>query len=702
MSAHEASREMRAAPSPRDERELGLFVIWEKGRQHERRILADLETRFTILEVHETRWASSATNNFARFYADIAVRGVYHVLSKGAGPFLAVTLVDASPRLEHRQTARGRRLVNARFFDAKQSYRKLRGAELGVHCSETRQELVRDLMLLLGVSADRYLVETTVPWHGYVEQQCRDLVGAQGWSTWEELFLVLNHTIDYAVLEYPPAWRAPNGPRLVLLTDDGRALCRIANARSTRRAELSGGAVTLEVAGKRARPTVRFPGDGCYDPRWYRHVLASRTLDERGFYTPPAADRFWMVAYDALARGGDYSADRARDLALHARSLGSCEACTDARAARVLLDRFVRARGYTHTRPLDPAAQLDTGTAHRGRRGTLLRAWRRRARAAALPMLDAAMEGYSSARDALLLHAPWVRSLKKRWLAKLGSSPVRALRSSVLFVRGLAFAGRRFVCPCCGWQVRAFVGRWGWGWGAQAASYCPRCNAKARHRRLWLYLDSEFLADGAWHTGTRGALWLLDVAPWPALARRVRSCRRLNYVGIDLAARGPHVSVRGNVTALPFADARFDIVVCQHVLEHVQDDARALAELFRVTVPGGHVLVSVPIRLDRPTHEDPSVVTPQDRERAFGERSHVRYYGHDLAERLAAAGFRVALDRADSIPEHVRERHGLRTDEHVFHCRRPEVRELETAQPARAGRARRSRERAAESTQTLH
>jgi hypothetical protein len=425
VAAPEVSRETRATPPARGERELGLFVIWEKGRPHERRLLVDLASRFELLEVYKMCWASRAKDNFARFYADIAVRGVYHVLSKGAGPFLVITVADPSPRLEHRQTARGHRLVNARFFDAKQCYRSWEGAELAVHCSETRQELLRDLKLLLGVSADRYLLDTTASWQGDIKRRRCDLVGADGWSSWQELFAVLNHAIDYAVLEYPSPWRGGNAPRLALLTDDGRALCRILNARSTRRAELHGGAVTLEVAGERVRPTIRFPGDGCYDARWYRHVLASRVLDERGYYTPPAEDCFWMLAYDALVRRDRYSEDCARHLAQHARSLGASEVFADATAARALLDRFMREHGYEHTRPLDPAERLEIG-AKPG-------AWRRRARAAALPALDAAVEAYGRVRDALLLRAPWARSLKRvsRAVRTLLRGPARSRSTQV-------------------------------------------------------------------------------------------------------------------------------------------------------------------------------------------------------------------------------------------------------------------------------
>ena len=97
----------------------GLFVLWEKSRRVEDRILEDLEQRFELLHAYEVRWTPARVPaNFQRFYSDLDVRGVDHVLNKGAGPFLAVTLVDHEPAVEPRMTARGRRLVNARFLEA--------------------------------------------------------------------------------------------------------------------------------------------------------------------------------------------------------------------------------------------------------------------------------------------------------------------------------------------------------------------------------------------------------------------------------------------------------------------------------------------------------------------------------------------------------------------------------------------------------
>jgi SAM-dependent methyltransferase len=241
--------------------------------------------------------------------------------------------------------------------------------------------------------------------------------------------------------------------------------------------------------------------------------------------------------------------------------------------------------------------------------------------------------------------------------------PVRfTVRRLGLVARGVLYLGRRYRCPVCGWPLRSFVARRSL-LERTADGYCPRCDAKARHRRIWLYLRR--------HTDLwSGQHRLLEVAPVWALARRFRGMAGIRYTGVDIRAAGPYVTVVGDVTALPLDDDSMDVALCIHVLEHVEHDRRAIAELYRVLAPGGWALVSVPLRLDQPTYEDPTVTEPGDRLRLFGEEDHVRLYGLDLRDRLEAAGFAVQLDRADDLPADERRRFGLRQDEHLFLCRK--------------------------------
>lgn len=232
-----------------------------------------------------------------------------------------------------------------------------------------------------------------------------------------------------------------------------------------------------------------------------------------------------------------------------------------------------------------------------------------------------------------------------------------------MFFRGVFYWGRRYRCPCCGWSLRAFADKWSLI-GTTTDGYCPRCNAKARHRRLWLYLTEK---TDLFSTPTR----LLEVAPWWSLFHNFKRKPNLSFVGLDILRSGEQVNLVGDATAMPLSADSVDAALCIHTLEHIDDDRSAIAELYRVLQPGGWAIVSVPIRLDAETYEDPSITSPEERLQAFGERGHVRWYGADFPARLQAVGFEVQMDPADNVSEETKERFGLRDDENLFHCIKP-------------------------------
>jgi predicted SAM-dependent methyltransferase len=229
-------------------------------------------------------------------------------------------------------------------------------------------------------------------------------------------------------------------------------------------------------------------------------------------------------------------------------------------------------------------------------------------------------------------------------------------------LRALFFVGRRYLCPCCGWRLRAFAAG-GASLKTRASGYCPRCSSKARHRRIWQFLAEKTDLFSA-------PTWLLEVSPHYSFSRRWVKMKNLRFVGTDLAVR-PHVAVRMDLTATPLRSATFDAILCVHVLEEITDDRTALEELFRMVKRGGWVLVSVPTRMHRETYEDPAITTPKERRRAFGEEAHVRIYGRDLVDRLQGCGFDVQIDLASDIDYAEMKEYGLRDDENIFLCRRP-------------------------------
>lgn len=242
----------------------------------------------------------------------------------------------------------------------------------------------------------------------------------------------------------------------------------------------------------------------------------------------------------------------------------------------------------------------------------------------------------------------YVQKTNSRWLVEI-----------LLALRGLFFAGNKYICPCCGRKLRAFT-YGGTSFKVRPLGYCPRCNSKARHRRDWLFLQE--------HTDLfTEPVFLLHVSPKYSLSRQFARMQNITYVGIDLGNR-PNTSIKMDLSETPISSDTFDAIICIHVLEHIANDRQAMSEMFRVLKPGGWALISVPIRLDQPTYEDPAITEPQERKLAFGEVGHVRYYGFDLEDRLEDAGFHVELHLGREVEQTVRSRYGLRDDENVFFC----------------------------------
>ncbi|MEA2479919.1 MAG: hypothetical protein QOJ07_1841 [Thermoleophilaceae bacterium] len=168
---------------------------------------------------------------------------------------------------------------------------------------------------------------------------------------------------------------------------------------------------------------------------------------------------------------------------------------------------------------------------------------------------------------------------------------------------------------------------------------CPHCGSRPRHRFLRLYLDANPVPRGA---------SVLHVAPEPIIETWLRDLAGDAYVSADL--EDPRAMVKADLTALPFEDDSFELILCSHVLEHVPDDAAAMREMARVLRPSGRAIVQTPVNYEQDaTFEDPTVESPEERLRLFSQVDHVRVYGPDVRDRLEAAGFAVDIEVADDL-----------------------------------------------------
>jgi SAM-dependent methyltransferase len=184
---------------------------------------------------------------------------------------------------------------------------------------------------------------------------------------------------------------------------------------------------------------------------------------------------------------------------------------------------------------------------------------------------------------------------------------------------------------------------------------CPHCLSLERHRLMWLYLKNETAFFTAPHR-------LLHIAPERCFIKPFKKLSGNDYVTADLES--PWAKIKMDVQHIPFGENEFDIIFCNHLLEHVADDRRAMREIFRVLRPGGWgILLSPVTKGKKKTFEDPAITSPEERLKAFGQRDHLREYGEDYPGRLAEAGFKVqTIDYAKCLPQQDVQTFGLRSE----------------------------------------
>lgn len=209
-------------------------------------------------------------------------------------------------------------------------------------------------------------------------------------------------------------------------------------------------------------------------------------------------------------------------------------------------------------------------------------------------------------------------------------------------------------CPCCG-----FSGRFeSFGAHVRINANCPRCESKERHRLFALAINDGFVS----FTDKD----VVHFAPEPIVMDLVSAQRPASRITADIEdGRADRVL---NIEALDLADASLDRIIIFHVLEHV-NDAKALAEMYRVLRPGGQAVIMVPIIEGwAASYENPSITTEQQRHEHFGQWDHIRYYGADLRDRIAACGFSLSEYTADGLAS---VRYGLLRGEKVFLATKP-------------------------------
>jgi SAM-dependent methyltransferase len=237
------------------------------------------------------------------------------------------------------------------------------------------------------------------------------------------------------------------------------------------------------------------------------------------------------------------------------------------------------------------------------------------------------------------------------------------IRLSIVARPVIAFflKGNKFTDPIDGKSFKMFLP---YGYETQRNNVLsPSTLSLERHRLLWLYLKNET----DFFTSNQ-KLKVLHFAPEQEFYKRFKKQQNINYTTTDLLS--PLADVKADICNLPFEDNAYDIVLCNHVLEHIPDDTKAMQELYRILKPGGMGIFQIPQDLSREvTFSDDSITDAKERAKIFGQYDHVRIYGRDYFNKLRSIGFKVEeVDYTNTISPELVEKYCLAKGEIIPVC----------------------------------
>jgi SAM-dependent methyltransferase len=239
------------------------------------------------------------------------------------------------------------------------------------------------------------------------------------------------------------------------------------------------------------------------------------------------------------------------------------------------------------------------------------------------------------------------------------------IKLSLIFskIAPLLYYGNKYEDPISGKTYRKFLP---YGYGGRAKRdnvLCPGSLSLERHRLLWLYLKekTDFFTK---------SYKMLHIAPEQCFYKLFKAQKNLDYTTGDY--NSPIADIHFDLHNAPFNDNTFDVIFCNHVLEHVNDANQCMRELYRIMKPGGWGVFQVPLDTNRETTlEDPNIVTEADREKYYWQKDHVRLFGLDYKDKLADAGFEVQVDDfVNTISPELQERYRLPKGEMIYLCRK--------------------------------
>lgn len=328
--------------------ELHLFILWERARYQQEKILADIREHFSIVKMYEITWTPDlVSSNLTRFYGENLPSHSDKEQECGTGAFLLVIVKDENPNYAYRETSHGKERVNINMFDGKARYRSWTGGGHKIHGTNTTQETNHNLTLLLGMNTEDFLRQTK-PDAEQIEPLQLDITGANGWKSVQELFYVLNNTVRYVIMRGISAGEIGNyidHTDTDILTNQYQNFWYIANGTPCRSTIRPKERVVIE--GKNYDLDMWNTERDYYDQKWSAAMLNNRVL-QNGYYVLSPEDDFYCLLYHCLINKNAIAPDYEEKLNRYKKQFGIKENDW----YKILVD-FLERKSYVILRPDD-------------------------------------------------------------------------------------------------------------------------------------------------------------------------------------------------------------------------------------------------------------------------------------------------------------------------------------------------------------
>ncbi len=283
--------------------ELHLIVLWANARHKEKEILADIVQHLDIVDMYDIAWTPNrVAENFSRFYGTKLPNNSFKEIECGKGAFLCVVVRDGNPQYEYTKTSRGHEKVNINIFTLKEKYRLWTGGGHKIHTTNNIKETEHDTALLLGLNYED--LQKSLPKTPIVAEKInRDLSGAKGWEKLQELFYIMNATMNYVVLRnfeiLPDKFASEEHGDIDLLVEDFNNAKYILNAEKVFEEEFRIHCKNM-INGQLVFWDLRFVGDTYYPTVWEENILERKVLTDKNIYVPDDENLFYSMIYHAL------------------------------------------------------------------------------------------------------------------------------------------------------------------------------------------------------------------------------------------------------------------------------------------------------------------------------------------------------------------------------------------------------------------